>query len=67
MGGSECYRERVESELAPCLAHFAAAAGKDLLWKPLNHKLLLQSRHSDSQVHILHGGSMHALTLNIGY
>ena len=52
MGGTERYRERVESQLAPCLAHFAAAAGKDSLWKPLNHQLLLKSRHSDSQVGI---------------
>lgn len=40
----------MESQLAPCLAHFAAAAGKDSLWKPLNHQLLLKSRHTDSQV-----------------
>lgn len=41
----------MESHLAPCLANFAAAAGRDSLWKPLNQQLLVKSRHSDSQVH----------------
>ena len=50
VGGTDCYRERVESQLAPCLAHFAVAAGKDSLWKPVNQQLLLKSKHSVSQV-----------------
>lgn len=51
-GGAECYRKRVESQLAPCLAYFAVAAGKDSLWKPLNQQLLVKSRHSESQVNM---------------
>ena len=52
IGGGAKYRKRVESRLVPCLAQFAVAAGKDLLWKPLNYQLLMKSRHDDPQVSV---------------
>ena len=50
VGGADCYQERVSSQLSPCLAQFAVAAGKDSLWKPLNQQLLIKSRNSETQV-----------------
>ena len=45
-----CYKEIVEQHLAPCVAQLAISAGKDSLWKTLNHKLLMKTRDKDAKV-----------------
>ncbi len=68
MGGSECYSKRVETNLVPCLSHFAVAAGKDSLWKPLNYQLLLKTKHSKSEVSDLSFTSyVHVRSIPISY
>ena len=38
------YRALAEANLIPCLAYMALAAGKDVLWKPYHHQVLMQTR-----------------------
>jgi U3 small nucleolar RNA-associated protein 10 len=40
------YLEFAEGPVASCLAALARAIARDVLWKPLNHKLLLLTRDS---------------------
>jgi U3 small nucleolar RNA-associated protein 10 len=49
-GGEEAFQCRVESHLCPCVAQLAVAAGKEDMWKPLNHQLLLKTRHKTAEV-----------------
>jgi hypothetical protein len=39
------YRE-VTTELTPCLVQLAVVVNSDLLWKTLNHKVLMMTRHA---------------------
>jgi hypothetical protein len=48
----------VLDEVAPCVAQLAVAAGSDLLWKPLNHQVLLSTRDSSPSVRL---AALHAL------
>ena len=50
MGGKERSGTRLEVTVSSCVAHFGLAAGKEDLWKKLNHQLLLKSRHKNTQV-----------------
>ena len=47
-----CYEEIVEKHLAPCISQLAVAAGKDKLWKSLNHSLLMKTRDKDAKVRL---------------
>ena len=40
----------IEKHLAPCLSQLAVAAGKDSLWKSLNHDLLMKTRDKSAKV-----------------
>jgi U3 small nucleolar RNA-associated protein 10 len=46
------HAEYIEHTLAPCIAHLAAAAGKDTLWKPLVNAILMKTRHSSSAIRL---------------
>jgi U3 small nucleolar RNA-associated protein 10 len=46
------HAEYIEYTLAPCIAHLAAAAGKDTLWKPLVNAVLMKTRHSSSAIRL---------------
>ena len=50
VGGGKLFQHRVETNLRPCLAQLAVAAGKEMMWKPLNHQLLLKTRHKAAEV-----------------
>ena len=52
VGGLDLYQQRVQAQLCPCLTQLAVAAGKEALWKPLNHQLLLKTRHSNAHVRL---------------
>lgn len=51
-GGQEVYRRRVTHSLVPCLGQFSVALADDTQWKSLNYSVLLQTRHSSSQVRL---------------
>jgi U3 small nucleolar RNA-associated protein 10 len=46
------HAEYIENTLSPCIAHLAAAAGKDTLWKPLVNAVLMKTRHSSSAIRL---------------
>ena len=50
VGGVLVFQRRVENLLCPCVAQLAVAAGREELWKPLNHQLLLTTRHKRPEV-----------------
>ena len=50
VGGEKAYQSRVGEVLRPCVAQLAVAAGGEDLWKPLNHRLLLKTRHCTAEV-----------------
>ncbi|KAF6149894.1 hypothetical protein GIB67_008615 [Kingdonia uniflora] len=45
--------KEVDESLVACLGHMAVAAGSDLLWKPLNHDVLMQTRSEKVRARIL--------------
>ncbi|KAJ6235891.1 heat repeat-containing protein [Anaeramoeba flamelloides] len=49
---TEMFTERMEGHLIPCLAQFAVTLSDDLLWKPLNYQIWLQSRSENALVRI---------------
>jgi U3 small nucleolar RNA-associated protein 10 len=52
-GDEDLYRRVGEVTLVPCLAQLAAAAGKDVLWRPLNHRLLMRMRDDRPVVRVV--------------
>eukprot|EP00501_MAST-03F_sp_TOSAG23-6_P002031 GSMAST32.ASY1.ANO1.2119.1 assembled CDS len=44
------YQEYMETFVIPCLWRLAAAAGTDILWKPLNHMVLLKTRSESAKI-----------------
>lgn len=44
------YFEFVSSEVIPAIVQLVIAVGKDVLWKPVNHKILTMTRHSKKVV-----------------
>ncbi|EGC38069.1 hypothetical protein DICPUDRAFT_149273 [Dictyostelium purpureum] len=44
MGTIESYNNRVKHYLAPCITQLAVAINQDLLWKHLNHTILMKTR-----------------------
>lgn len=44
------YQRLMSQVVVPCIAHMAGAAGKDVLWKPLNHGVLMKTREAAWQV-----------------
>lgn len=49
-GDSEVYETSTETHLIPCISSMAGAIANDLLWKPMNHRVLLHTR--DPRPHV---------------
>lgn len=49
-GGAEEYDAYVAELVVPCLARLASATGKDAVWKPLHHAVLMQTRSAQPRV-----------------
>jgi len=47
---SSSYFSVARGKLIPCLAHMALAVGKDVLWKPYHHQVLMKTRDKDWEV-----------------
>ncbi|KAF2077564.1 hypothetical protein CYY_001105 [Polysphondylium violaceum] len=50
MGSLESYKTRINNYLAPCITQLAVAINQDLLWKHLNHTILMKTRSPYSLV-----------------
>ncbi|KAJ3184550.1 HEAT repeat-containing protein 1 [Geranomyces variabilis] len=46
------YETSVSAYLVPCIGQLAVTVGKDSLWKPLNHQILMKTRHEDPAVRL---------------
>ncbi|KAL7719808.1 HEAT repeat-containing protein 1 [Entamoeba marina] len=53
------YFDLVTKTLSPCFCQFALCVPNQVCWKPLNHQLLIQTQHTDSNVRL---ASLHCMT-----
>ncbi|TPX64024.1 hypothetical protein SpCBS45565_g06206 [Spizellomyces sp. 'palustris'] len=47
------YMDRMTGYLVPCLGQLAVTAGKDTMWKPLNHQVLLKTRSEHAEIRLV--------------
>lgn len=47
------YYSYCEEHVMPCLSSVALAVGSDVLWKPINHKILIMTRSDKVSVRIV--------------
>lgn len=64
VGGEECFKERVDHYLVPCISQLAVAACKDSLWKLLNNHLLLKTRDTNAEVRTITGKFFNHVSAN---
>lgn len=50
---NELYRNYLINNVVPTIGQLAASAGKDIMWKPLHHQLLLKTRSENPKVYFL--------------
>lgn len=62
----DTYLSFIEESVTPALTGLAVAVGKDLLWKPLNHKVLLAMRDKRKAVRMAAVKTLHALFSEVG-
>jgi hypothetical protein len=55
------YLDFIESSLAPAMSSLALAIHKDIVWKPMNHKILLTCRDPRSCVRVAAVGTLHKI------
>lgn len=60
------YLSFAEERLTPCLTALAVAINKDLLWKPLNHKVLMATRDKRKAVRMAAVKTLHQLFSEVG-
>ena len=46
------YLAYIEDHVIPCVVALATSMTKDLLWKPLNHKLLMMTREKNKHLRV---------------
>mmetsp|Transcript_82092 Transcript_82092/g.160181 ORF Transcript_82092/g.160181 Transcript_82092/m.160181 type:complete len:557 (-) Transcript_82092:143-1813(-) len=59
-------RAFVHDAVAPCVAQLASAAASDVLWKPLNHQVLLSTRDPVAAVRLAALNTLHACFSLVG-
>ena len=47
------YSEYALNKVLPCIIQLVKAVGKDVLWKPLNHKILQMTRNKKKIIRIV--------------
>jgi U3 small nucleolar RNA-associated protein 10 len=62
----EEYLNFVEANVIPCLSSMAAAVGKDVLWKPLNHKVLMMTREKKKHERMAAVKTLYSLFNEVG-
>ena len=60
------YLVYAEDFVGACLSALAVAVGKDLQWKPLNHKVLLLTRDNKKAVRVAAVKVLHRLFSEVG-
>ncbi|KAJ3017747.1 HEAT repeat-containing protein 1 [Thoreauomyces humboldtii] len=49
----KAYTSNMQKFLVPCIGQLAVTAGKDTLWKPLNHQVLMKTRSEHPEVRLV--------------
>jgi U3 small nucleolar RNA-associated protein 10 len=65
-GNGEDYSAYMEAYVTPCLTALATAVTKDVLWKPLNHKLLMLTRDKRRHVKVAAIRTLQQLFIEVG-
>lgn len=60
------YLRFIEDHVIPCVVALATSVTKDLLWKPLNHKLLMMTRENNRHLRIAALKALHQLFREVG-
>ncbi|GAM27014.1 hypothetical protein SAMD00019534_101890 [Acytostelium subglobosum LB1] len=63
---SEAYRNRMEKYLVPCITQLALTINQEMLWKPLNHSVLIKTRNPYAAVRLSALSVIHALHKRLG-
>ncbi|EFA81511.1 U3 snoRNP protein [Heterostelium album PN500] len=50
MGNEESYKNRVDRYLVPCITQLAITINQEMLWKPMNHAVLMKTRNPYANV-----------------
>jgi U3 small nucleolar RNA-associated protein 10 len=66
LGGRQPFLSFASAHVSPCVCEMSAAAGSDLLWKPLNHSLLLRTRDASAAVRLAALRALYACFERIG-
>jgi hypothetical protein len=60
------YSEFILQFVSPCLVSLALCVGKDILWKPLNHQVLMATRNPAPMVRLAALKTLHKLFVEVG-
>jgi len=63
---SGAYRQMISDHVTPCLSALASCVGRDTLWKPLVHKILMASRDKSSAIRLAAVQTLHKLFIDLG-
>eukprot|EP01133_Synstelium_polycarpum_P006408 gene6408-7434_t len=66
MGTSDAYHARIEKYLVPCITQMAITINQDMLWKPLNHAVLMKTRSPYANVRLSAISVVHSLHKHLG-
>lgn len=60
------YLRYIDDHVIPCVVALATSVTKDVLWKPLNHKLLMMTREKNRHMRIAAIKTIHQLFQEVG-
>jgi hypothetical protein len=63
---STAYHKLMSEHVTPCLSALASCVGRDTLWKPLVHKILMASRDKSSAIRLASLQTLHKLFIDLG-
>jgi len=63
---STAYHQLMSEHVTPCLSALASCVGRDTLWKPLVHKVLMASRDKSSAIRLAALQTLHKLFIDLG-
>jgi hypothetical protein len=61
----ESYKDFTLNKVLPCIVQLVISVGKDILWKPLNHKILQMTRHQHKVTRLVALKSLQKLFIEV--
>ena len=62
----KAYSEYMNNHVIPCVSALALCVGRDILWKPLVHKVLMSTREKSSAIRLAALQTLHRLFVDLG-